>query len=142
MVLPLLTWTQQKALGPVFKPNEWRATALSLLPPSNSLVNVIMRESGSVESMALLSASARRRLRDRTKRYIKGQLRGNRMASSMRGYLLSCRQKLEADGHIADSSRIRKLRDIESETNLYYTQLDQNYDLAETLGASQIKKDG
>lgn len=138
--LPLLTWTQQKALGPVFKPNEWRAVALSLLPPSNSIVNVIMRESTSLNSAALLSASARRRFRNREKRHIEDQLRGNRMASSMCGYLLAWRQKLEADGYIADFARIRKLRDIEAETNLYYTQLAQSRDWAETLGVDQDRE--
>ena len=139
-VLPLQSWTLQKALGPVLKPSEWRAVALSFLPPPDSIVNVIMREITPLDSTALLSASARRRFRNRVKRYIEGQLCGSRMASSMRGYLLAYRQKLEAAGYTADFARVRKLRDIEAETNLYYTQLAQSHDLAETLGVDQEKE--
>lgn len=136
-ILPLLTWTWQKALGPVCKPSEWRAIALSLLPPPNSIVNVIMRECTTLDSAALLSASARRRFRNNAKRHIEGQLRGNPKASKMCSYLLSRRQKLESEGYTSDISRIRKEYDIESETNAYYTQLAQNQDIMETFEVDQ-----
>ena len=138
-IVPLLTWSWQKALGPVFKPSEWRAIILSLLPPPNSIVNVIMRECTALDSTALLSPSARRRFRNNAKRHIEGQLRGNRKASVMCSYLLSWRQKLESEGYTSDASRIRKAYIIESETNAYYTQLALNQDIMETFGIDQDK---
>jgi len=138
-ILPLLTWSWQKALGPVCKPSEWRAIALSLLPPPNSIVNVIMRECTILDSTALLSASARRRFRNNAKRHIEDELRGNHKASAMCSYLLSWRQKLEFEGYTSDTSRIRKAYDIESETNAYYNQLAQNQDIMETFEVDQDK---
>ncbi len=138
-ILPLLTWICQKALGPVFKSNEWRAIILSLLPPPNSVVNVIMRECTALDPTALLSASARRRFRNNAKRHIEDEIRGNPKASAMCGYLLSWRQKLESEGYTCDASRIRKLCDFESETNAYYTKLTQNQDIMETFEVDQDK---
>ena len=120
VVLPLHTWILQKVCGSVFPDAVWKAIALSLVPPSDSLVNTIKREGADLDSPALLSPSYRRRLRNQFKHYLSHQLRNDPMSLVVREHLLRWRQEREAEGYIADPARIRKLRDIEAETNDYY----------------------
>ena len=122
-VLPLVPWKLQKACGPVGERSFWKAVALSFVPPPQNLVKIISRECGDLDSPALLSPSYRRRLRNQCKHYLRHQLRNNPLASAVREHLHQWVQELEAAGCHADPVRIRKLRDIESETNAYYSRL-------------------
>jgi len=120
LFLPLHLWCLQKICGPFFKPSEWQAVALSLVPPPENLVNTIVRECADLDSPALLAPSYRRRVRNQYKRYVRRQLRGNPLMLAARGWLLRWRREREAEGYTADPSRIRKLADIEAETNAYF----------------------
>lgn len=133
LVLPLITWTPQKVFGPFFKPSEWQAVALSLVPPPENLVNTIKREGADLDSPALRRASVRRRIRNGYKRDARRQLRGNPLVLAACQYLLKWRQELEAEGYTADPARIRKLRDIEAETNDYYASGHAQDDLLKIL---------
>lgn len=132
-ILPLHTWKLQKAAGPVFTQDVWRAIALSLVPPSDSIVKTILKQCAGLDGRKLLSPSYRRWVRNRYKHYIKRLLHNNPYMVPIRKWLLSQRQKLEAQGGTADPSRIRKLREIEAETNNYFQQLIQTEQLPEEL---------
>jgi len=119
-ILPVLLWTLEKVLGPVLTPSEWRAIALSFVPPPDSLVDTIKREYAEFDTPALLAPTKRRQICNRIKHYIRCQLRGNPFLLPVREYLLRWRRELEAKGYAADPSRIRKLRVIETETNDHF----------------------
>jgi hypothetical protein len=99
LVLPLHTWVLQKVAGPVFTDAIWSAIALSLVPPPQSVVNIIVRECANLDSPALLAPSYRRRFRNQYKRYVRRQLRDNPLMLAVRGWLLRWWQELEAKGH-------------------------------------------
>ena len=132
-VLPLITWTLRRAFGPVFEPSVWRAVALSFVPPTDSLINVIERESAGLDTRALLSPTERRRIRKNYQRYVTDQLANNPMCIAMREYMLRKRERFEAEGHTADSKRIRKLWDIEGEVKEYYAELAESHELAKVM---------
>jgi hypothetical protein len=132
--LPLHSWVLQKAFGPVFTDAIWREIALSLVPPPQSLVNTIVRECADSDSPALLAPSYRRRVRNHYKRYVRRQLRDNPLMLAVRGWLLRRRQELEAKGYTADPARIRKARDVETETNDYFALGHTQDDLSDMLG--------
>jgi hypothetical protein len=132
-VLPLTTWTLQKIFGPFFEPSAWRAVALSLVPPPDSLENLMMRETQDADIRRFLSPSERRRFRKQFKRDLGHEFSNGPVFVQMREHALSWRQKMEAAGYTADPSRIRKLRDVYAETNEYYTELAQSHDLLEVL---------
>lgn len=143
-VLPMITWTLEKVFGPVFKPNEWQAMALSLVPPPDNAVNAIMREFAEFNTPALLASSRRRRIRNLFKRCIRHQFRDNQfrsLALAVRQYLLKWRQELEAKGYNSDPARIRKMRDIEAEIDDRYYHLLQSGSLPEALKPI-VRRDG
>lgn len=134
-VVPLLLWLMKKTLGPCFKRDEWRAVALSLVPPPDNVVNSIRREIGYLETPALLAPSYRRWLRNCYKRYIRHQFRDNGMVlQRIRQYFIQWRQALEATGHAFDPTRIEKLSDIEAEMTDYYAHGCAQKDLSNMLG--------
>lgn len=123
-MLPLLTWTQQKAFGSLLTPKEWQQIAISLVPPPDSLCSNIIRGSKATEiyeayaTEALHSPSRRRRLRRYAQHRFQHMLRNDhqlRLAlSAGRGWLLQWRRNLQAAGHQADPTHIRKFRDTEA----------------------------
>lgn len=137
-LLPIVPWTLQKVSGPFFKPREWQAVALSFVPPPKILVNAIKREGAGLDSQALLSPSYRRRLRNLCKDYVRSQLRNNPMPLVVQEHLLHWRQEWETAGYITDPARIRKLRDIEAETNDYYNCLAEEAALPLTFGEETV----
>jgi len=123
MLLPLWAWKLQKECGPVGERSFWKAVALSFIPPPHDLINDISKECATLDSPALLSPSYRRHFRNQCKRYFRRKLRNNPMALVVREHLIHLRQEWETAGYTADPARIRKLRDIEAETNDYYSRL-------------------
>ena len=113
--LPLLSWHFQKIFGPVFSADEWRAWALALVPPPDNLANTIEREWAEYNSPALLSSSARRRLRKWAQECLRRQLRNDPFVLPVREYLRMRRAAMEAKGFKADVSRLGKWRDTEIE---------------------------
>ena len=91
--------------------------ALSLLPPPDSIVHIIMEECGDYDSLALLSSTERRRIRNWMKRQIWRQIQQDPYMPLAREHLLSLRRELENAGYTDDTSRIGKLRDRELEIN-------------------------
>ena len=96
-VLPLIPWTLQKVCGPMFNRDQWREIARSLVPPSQSVSDVILEEPAGLISPALLSPSWRRKLRSRYIRLLRRQLHGNPLALAVRQYLLEWKAKLEKE---------------------------------------------
>lgn len=78
-----------------------------------------------MDSSALVSVSVRRRIRKAAKCYMRRQFRSNPLLLTIREHFLKWRQECETKGYTMDPERIRKLRDIEAETNDYYSRLDE-----------------
>jgi hypothetical protein len=132
--LPLYTWMLQKIFGPVLERDAWKEVAQSVVPPPKYMVDLITREFADMDSPALLSAVARRRFRKQKQYDQRGQLRNNSMVSVVREYCLDLREKMEAKGFRGAPGRIRKWKDLEAETNDYYSRLAEHPELPESLG--------
>lgn len=144
--MPLNTWIQQKLWSryPPFEPFEkefWCKVAQSLVPPSESLKRAIWREYSALDSPQLSHASERRRLRKQCQRYLRQQLRNNPLMSAVQEHLHQWVQELLDRGLMPAPLRIiRKLRDIEAETNDYYSRLAE--EVAPPSTFSEEKLDG
>jgi len=139
-ILPLIPWSLQKEFGSVLKPTEWHVFALSFLPPPDSIIRTIGGDNAGLSSNALLSPTARRWVRNCYKNDFTQSLRGNRMAASARDYMTAWLLKLKSDGYTSNPASIRKLRDIEAETNLYFNELARTYELGNELGVDNDRE--
>ncbi len=133
--LPLLPWHLQKVLGPVLKPAEWRALALSLVPPPFNVVNIIIRKFGDWDSPSLLSAAERRRIRNAIKRDLRHDFRDDSRALLVRHWLVKWRKGLEASGYTSDPAHTGKMADLVNERSEYYAGLAGRTELSELLGS-------
>ncbi len=121
--LPLIPWKIQKIAGPAFNRDVGKAIALHYVPPPQNVVISIAKEFAKINTPALLSPSYRRRLRNLSQSNFRRQFRDNSGLLAIRQLLLRWRQDFQAKGCTVDPSVIRKLRDIEAETNEDYRKL-------------------
>ena len=126
-LLPLTPWVLQKVCGPMFNWNQWHDIALSFVPPSQSVSDVILKEAAGSISPALLSPTWRRKLRSRYRRFFCRRLRRNPLALAARQYLLEWKAKLEKEnmGYSPTPTPIRKLADIEAERRMEFEEMAQ-----------------
>lgn len=125
--MPLVPWTLQKVCGPMLNRDQWREIARSLVPPSQSVSDVILKEAAVPISPALLSPSWRRKLRSSYRHFVCRQLHGNPLALAARQYLLEWKAKLEKENmeYSPTPTPIRKLADIEAERRMEFEEMAQ-----------------
>lgn len=116
--LPLLTWHFQKIFGSVISADEWRAWALALVPPPDNLANTVEKECAEYDSPALLSSSARRRLRRWAQGRLRRQLRNDPFVLPVREYLRMRRAATEVKDFKTDVSRLDKWKWRDAEIDL------------------------
>jgi len=131
--LPVQTWFFEKIFSDVFTGGEWRAYALSLVPPPDSLANTIEKCWADFDSPALISPSARRRLRRWVQGRLRRSLRNDPMVGPARQFFCQFRRDLEEKGLQEELGHTFKWRDIEADINSRWEQAIKNNDFPEEL---------